>query len=250
MNKISNKASISRRRAAAMMAAGAVGMTVLPSCTDPATGGEVEADKSNERNTMSFTLPDLPYAHDALAPHIDPKTMEIHHGKHHAGYTKKLNAALEGHDELAGKGIVALLSDLDGLPDAVRTGVRNAGGGYFNHNLFWKVMSPDGGGAPTGKAAEAINSAFGSYDDFKTAFGTAAKGVWGSGWAWLAESPSGLKVVQTSNQDSPLSSGMNPILGIDVWEHAYYLNYQNRRADYVDAWFELINWDQVNENMG
>ncbi len=197
---------------------------------------------------MSFELPALPYAHDALEPHIDARTMEIHHGKHHAGYTSKLNAAIEGSD-LEGKSIEAILGNLDMNNGAVR----NNGGGYYNHRLFWEVMSPNGGGEPTGELASAINDAYGSYDAFKDAFSNAAKTQFGSGWAWLCVHPGGkVEVCSTPNQDNPLMPGVTcggtPILGLDVWEHAYYLNYQNRRPDYVEAFFNIINWDKVAEN--
>jgi len=197
---------------------------------------------------MSFTLPALNYAHDALEPHIDAKTMEIHHGKHHAGYTNKLNAAIEGTD-LASHSIEDILSNLDMNNKAVR----NNGGGYYNHRLFWEVMSPNGGGNPSGSLADAINDSFGSFDAFKEAFSNAAKTQFGSGWAWLCVHEGGkLDVCGTPNQDNPLMPGVGcggtPILGIDVWEHAYYLNYQNRRPDYVEAFFNVIDWDKVASN--
>lgn len=196
---------------------------------------------------MAFTLPELPYAHDALEPHIDERTMRIHHGKHHAGYTKKLNAALEGQAALAGKSIEELLSDLDALPESIRTGVRNNGGGYYNHALFWSTMGPGKGGEPTGDLAAAINKAFGSFDDFKAAFSKAAATRFGSGWAWLVKDADGnVSVTSSPNQDNPLmNGGGTPILGLDVWEHAYYLNYQNRRGDYVSSWFNVVDWDAV-----
>ena len=194
---------------------------------------------------MAFTLPDLPYAHDALEPHIDTRTMQIHHGKHHNGYTNNLNAAIEGTD-LEGKSIEEILTGLDMSNNAVR----NNGGGYFNHSLFWSVMSPGGGGQPTGALSDAIDAAFGSFDDFKAAFSKAAGTRFGSGWAWLCVHPGGaVKVCSTPNQDNPMMPGTGcggtPILGIDVWEHAYYLNYQNRRPDYVSAFFNVINWEEV-----
>ncbi|ARV11934.1 superoxide dismutase [Gilvibacter sp. SZ-19] len=197
---------------------------------------------------MSFELPALPYAHDALEPHIDARTMEIHHGKHHAGYTSKLNAAIEGTD-LDGKSIEDILKNLDMNNGAVR----NNGGGFYNHRLFWEVMSPNGGGAPSGALADAINEAYGSYEGFKDAFAAAAGTRFGSGWAWLCAHPGGkVEVCSSPNQDNPLMPGVGcggtPILGIDVWEHAYYLNYQNRRPDYVQAFFNVINWDQVSKN--
>ncbi len=195
---------------------------------------------------MAFELPSLPYAQDALEPHIDGRTMGIHHGKHHASYTSNLNGAIEGTD-LAGMSIEDILADLDSVPENIRTAVRNNGGGYANHNLFWQVMSPDGGGEPSGALADAINSACGSFDEFKAAFSAAAATRFGSGWAWLAVEGGALQVCSTPNQDSPLMTGNTPILGLDVWEHAYYLNYQNRRPDYIAAFFNVINWAKVSE---
>ncbi len=193
-----------------------------------------------------FQLPPLPYAEDALEPYIDARTMGIHHGKHHAGYTRKLNAAIEGSD-LAGRTIEDILADLDSAPEGIRTALRNNGGGYANHSLFWQIMSPDGGGEPSGDLAAAIQSGFGSFADFKTEFSAAAGGVFGSGWAWLVADDGALSVTSTPNQDTPLMQGRRPILGIDVWEHAYYLHYQNRRADYIEAWFNVVNWTKVAE---
>ena len=190
---------------------------------------------------MSFELPKLSYAYHALEPHIDARTMEIHHSKHHAGYTAKLNAAIEGTD-LAGQSIESLLAG------ELSAGVRNNGGGYYNHCLFWSVMSPNGGGQPSGDLADAINSAFGSFEEFKTVFSNAAATQFGSGWAWLCAENGSLSVCATPNQDNPLMKsgcGSTPILGIDVWEHAYYLNYQNRRPDYIEAFFNVVNWDEV-----
>ena len=193
-----------------------------------------------------FQLPDLGYAHDALEPNIDTRTMEIHHGKHHAGYTSKLNAALEGHSDLHGKSAIDLVSDLDALPEGIRGAVRNNGGGYINHTLFWDVMTPGGASAPAGDLATAIDGAFGSFDDFKAKFQAAAGAQFGSGWGWLCADASGaLSVVATANQDSPHMQGLTPILGVDVWEHAYYLNYQNRRPDYLAAFWNVVNWDKV-----
>ena len=194
---------------------------------------------------MSFELPDLNYSHDALEPHIDAKTMEIHHGKHHAGYTTKLNAALEGTDK-SEKSIDEIMLTLDMSNGALR----NNGGGYYNHCLFWKVMSPNGGGNPSGSLAEAIDRDFGSYEEFKNTFSNAAATQFGSGWAWLCVHPGGkLEVCSTPNQDNPMMPGVGcggvPILGIDVWEHAYYLNYQNRRPDYIEAFFNVLNWSEV-----
>ncbi|MEX1191815.1 MAG: superoxide dismutase [Brumimicrobium sp.] len=193
---------------------------------------------------MAFELPDLPYAHDALEPHIDEKTMKIHHGKHHAGYTSKLNAAIEGTD-LEGKSIEEILKAGKGKP-----AVRNNGGGFYNHSLFWKVMSPNGGGKPSGALAEAIDSTFGSFDSFKDKFSNAAATQFGSGWAWLCVAGGKLEVCSTPNQDNPVMGegcGGTPILGLDVWEHAYYLNYQNRRPDYIEAFFNVINWEEVSK---
>ncbi len=192
-----------------------------------------------------FTLPDLPYAYDALEPHIDEQTMRIHHTKHHQGYTDKLNAALDG-TEWAGKPIEETLGDLDALPKDKQTAVRNNGGGYLNHGIFWTTMSPNGGGKPTGDLAKAIDRDFGSFDAFKDKFETAAKGQFGSGWAWLEVGKDGkLQVHGHANQDNPVMHGAKPVLGIDVWEHAYYLKYQNKRPDYVSAWWDVVNWDEA-----
>ncbi len=198
---------------------------------------------------MSHTLPSLPYAFDALEPHVDARTMEIHHGKHHAGYVAKLNAALEGHPDLASKSIEDLLRGMQSAPASIQGALRNNGGGHANHSLFWSIMSPNGGGTPSGALASAMNAAFGSFDTFKSAFSDAAGTRFGSGWAWLVVDGKGsLKVYSTANQDSPYMEGHTPILGLDVWEHAYYLNYQNRRPDYVGAFWNLVNWDTVAAN--
>ncbi|NNE45674.1 MAG: superoxide dismutase [Rhodothermales bacterium] len=198
---------------------------------------------------MAYKLPDLPYAYDALTPHIDARTMEIHHSKHHQGYVTKVNAALEGHSDLAAKPISALLKDIGSVPEAIRTAVRNNGGGHANHSLFWSVMSPNGGGEPSGDLAEAINSAYGSMSGFRDKFAAAAGTRFGSGWAWLVVGGGGaLKVYSTANQDSPYMDGDTPILGLDVWEHAYYLNYQNRRPDYIAAWWNVVDWSVVARN--
>lgn len=195
---------------------------------------------------MPFELPGLPYAFDALEPHIDARTMEIHHTKHHQAYINNVNAALESHPDLLAKPVETLVAELNSLPEAVRTAVRNNGGGHANHSLFWKVMGPGKGGEPKGDVAKAIESSFGDFGAFKDAFGKAAMGRFGSGWAWLVSDKAGkLQVVSTANQDSPLTDGLKPVLGLDVWEHAYYLNYQNRRADYVAAWWNVVNWDEV-----
>ncbi|NOG50050.1 MAG: superoxide dismutase [Chloroflexi bacterium] len=197
---------------------------------------------------MAFEMAALPYAADALEPHIDARTMEIHHGKHHKAYTDNLNKALEGHADLAGKSAEWLLQNLNTLPEGIRTAVRNNGGGYVNHNLFWSVMAPNAGGAPSGELAAAINAAFGSFDAFKAEFAKAGATRFGSGWAWLLVAPGGaVSVTSTPNQDSPLMEGKTPILGLDVWEHAYYLNYQNRRPDYIAAWWNVVNWAKVAE---
>jgi Fe-Mn family superoxide dismutase len=191
-------------------------------------------------------LPDLPYSFDALEPHIDARTMEIHHDKHHAGYVKKLNAALEGHADLQGKSVEDLLRGFASVPESIRTAVRNHGGGHANHSLFWTVMSPDGGGAPSGDLADAINGTFGGFDGFKEKFTAAAGGVFGSGWGWLVVGSDGkLAIEGRPNQDSPLMDGKTPILGVDVWEHAYYLSYQNRRPDYLAAWWNTVDWSAV-----
>jgi len=199
---------------------------------------------------MAHTLPDLPYGHDALEPHIDAKTMEIHHGKHHGGYVSKLNAALEGHDDLAGKSVEDLITDLTAIPENIRTAVRNNGGGHANHSLFWTIMSPKGGGEPSGDLADAIKDAFGGFDKFKETFATAATARFGSGWAWLVVDGGALSVMSTANQDNPLMDSRTPILGLDVWEHAYYLKYQNRRPDYIAAWWNVVNWGEVAKRFG
>jgi len=197
---------------------------------------------------MAHELPSLPYAHDALEPHIDTQTMEIHHGKHHAAYVANLNKALSGHTGLEQMSITELLSDLAQVPEGIRGAVRNNGGGHFNHSLFWTIMGPGGGGQPSGELADAINSTFGSLDDLKTRINQAGVTRFGSGWAWLYVKDGRLEVGSTANQDSPILEGGRPILGIDVWEHAYYLKYQNRRPDYLNAWWNVVNWDQVARN--
>lgn len=194
---------------------------------------------------MAHELPALPYAYDALEPHIDKETMNIHHTKHHNTYVTNLNNAIKGHADLENKSVEELISNLDAVPEEIRTAVRNNGGGHANHTLFWKIMSPNGGGEPTGELAEAINKKFGSFAQFKEEFKKAAAGRFGSGWAWLVVNNGELEITSTPNQDSPLMEGKTPILGIDVWEHAYYLKYQNRRPDYIEAFFNVINWDEV-----
>ncbi len=195
---------------------------------------------------MNFELPKLPYAYDALEPYFDKQTMEIHHTKHHQTYINKLKAAVE-NTELASQPLEDVLRNLDEVPSDLKTAVQNNGGGHYNHSLFWTILGPNKGGQPTGELAKAIDKAFGSFDEFKEKFAAAAKGRFGSGWAWLIVTPSGdLAVTDTANQDTPLSEGQ-PILGLDVWEHAYYLNYQNRRPDYIEAFWNVVNWDQVAE---
>jgi superoxide dismutase, Fe-Mn family len=195
---------------------------------------------------MAYDVPPLPYDYDALEPHIDEATMQFHHDKHHQAYVDKVNAALEGTD-LADAAIEDVLKDLNAVPEDKRTAVRNNGGGHYNHSLFWEWMSPDGGGEPDGDLATAIDEAFGSFDDFKTKMKDAGVNQFGSGWSWLVHDGSGLAVVSTANQDSPISDGKTPLLGVDVWEHAYYLKYQNKRPDYIDAWWNVVNWAKVAE---
>jgi Fe-Mn family superoxide dismutase len=198
---------------------------------------------------MAYELPKLPYAYDALEPHIDARTMEIHHSKHHQAYVNNTNAALEGQSELAAKSIEDLIAGIGTVPEAIRTAVRNNGGGVLNHNIFWTVMGPNGGGEPSGELASAINGAFGSFAAFKEQFGKAGATRFGSGWAWLVVDGGKLAITSTPNQDCPLSDGKTPILALDVWEHAYYLNYQNRRPDYIAAFWNVINWDEVTRRL-
>ena len=199
---------------------------------------------------MAHELPTLTYAYNALEPHIDEQTMQIHHTKHHQTYVTKLNGALEGHPALAGKSVDELIADLDSVPENIRTAVRNNGGGHANHTMFWQVMGPNGGGAPTGNVADAIDGSFGSFETFKEKFSAAGAGRFGSGWVWLVNNSGALSIESSPNQDSPTMSGKAAILGLDVWEHAYYLRYQNRRPDYMAAWFNTINWDEVNRRLG
>ena len=197
---------------------------------------------------MAFQVPALPYAFDALEPYIDAKTMEIHHDKHHGAYVTNLNKALDGNAALQGKSLDDLLRGLDQVPEAIRTAVRNNGGGHWNHSMFWKTMKKGGGGEPKGDVAAAISSAFGSFNDFKSKFNAAAMGRFGSGWAWLLFKDGKLAIDSSPNQDNPIMSGGKPVMGLDVWEHAYYLKYQNRRVEYVEAWWNVVNWDAVADN--
>ena len=194
---------------------------------------------------MAHTLPQLPYAFDALEPHIDAQTMQIHHGKHHQAYVNNLNAALEKAPELANKSLDDLMRDINSAPESVRTAVRNNGGGHWNHTMFWEIMGPNAGGEPSGAVAEAINSSFGSFAKMKEQFAAAAAGRFGSGWAWIVSDGGKLSITSTPNQDNPLMEGKHAILGLDVWEHAYYLKYQNKRPDYVTAWWNVVNWSAV-----
>jgi Fe-Mn family superoxide dismutase len=198
---------------------------------------------------MAYEVPDLPYDYKALEPHIDEQTMRLHHDKHHQAYVDKANAALEG-TEWADKDVNEVLQNLDALPEDKRTAVRNNAGGHANHSFFWQIMSPDGGGEPSGDLADAINDKFGSFDAFKDELKNAGVGQFGSGWAWLIHDGSGLAITSTPNQDTPVSQGHTPLLGVDVWEHAYYLKYQNKRPDYIDAWWNVVNWDEVARRYG
>jgi superoxide dismutase, Fe-Mn family len=198
---------------------------------------------------MAHTLPTLPYPHDALEPHIDKMTMEIHHGKHHNAYVTNLNAALEKHPELQSKSVEDLIRAINSVPEDIRTAVRNNGGGHANHSMFWQIMAPNAGGAPTGAIADALKASFGSFDTFKEQFAKAAVGRFGSGWAWVIDNGGKLVIESTPNQDSPLMEGKKPVFGIDVWEHAYYLKYQNRRPDYITAWWNVVNWAEINKRL-
>ncbi|EOD6223859.1 superoxide dismutase [Enterococcus hirae] len=198
---------------------------------------------------MTYTLPDLPYAFDALEPYIDEETMHLHHDKHHNAYVTNLNAAIEKHPELGEKTIEELLSDMDAVPTDIKTAVRNNGGGHANHSFFWKIMAPNAGGEPTGAIKEAIDEAFGDFATFKEEFKKAAAGRFGSGWAWLVMENGKLAITSTANQDSPLMEGKTPILGLDVWEHAYYLKYKNVRPDYIEAFWNVVNWEEVNNRL-
>jgi len=199
---------------------------------------------------MAFTLPPLPYANDALEPHIDARTMEIHHDKHHQAYVNNLNAAIEKAPELAGKSLDELMRGINSVPESVRAAVRNNGGGHWNHTMFWEIMGAGKGGEPTGKLGDAIKSAFGDFSKFKEQFAAAGTGRFGSGWAWLVNDGGKLSITSTPNQDNPLMEGKTAILGLDVWEHAYYLKYQNKRPDYIAAWWNVVNWDAVSKRFG
>jgi Fe-Mn family superoxide dismutase len=215
------------------------------------SSGLIDTAKAAEAaQSGTFTLPPLPYAYTALEPHIDGNTMRFHHDKHHATYVKNLNAAIAKHPELKGKSADQLLRDLDGVPEDIRTVVRNNGGGHVNHSMFWQIMKPKGGGNPTGAIASVINQNFGSFEKFKAKFNEAGEKRFGSGWVWLVRTPDGkFQVTSTPNQDSPLLQGNYPIMGNDVWEHAYYLKYQNRRAEYLKAWWNLVNWNEINQRL-
>lgn len=199
---------------------------------------------------MAHSVPPLPYPYTALEPYIDEQTMQIHHDKHHAAYVTNLNNALAQAPELADKSVEQLIADLNSVPESIRTAVRNNGGGHANHTMFWEIMGPNAGGQPSGALADAINAAFGSFDGFKEQFAKAATTRFGSGWAWLISNGGKLEIISTPNQDSPLMEGKTPILGLDVWEHAYYLKYQNRRPDYITAWWNVVNWDAVSQRFG
>ncbi|MBU5362227.1 superoxide dismutase [Enterococcus raffinosus] len=198
---------------------------------------------------MAYTLPDLPYGYDALEPYIDVETMHLHHDKHHNTYVTNLNAAIEKYPELGEQSIEELVTNLNEFPEDIRTAVRNNGGGHANHSFFWKIMAPNAGGEPTGAIKDAIDQAFGSFEKMKEEFKTAATGRFGSGWAWLVLNNGKLEITSTANQDSPLTDGKTPIIGLDVWEHAYYLKYKNVRPDYIAAFWDVVNWDQANENL-
>ncbi|HLF56240.1 MAG TPA: superoxide dismutase [Thermoanaerobaculia bacterium] len=231
---------ITRREALTALAVGAAGVALAPG------RGRAQEDAAKPQ---PFELPPLPYPYEALEPHLDAETMRIHHDKHHATYVEKLNAAVASAPALAGKPVEALLADLGAVPEAVRTAVRNHGGGHANHTLFWTAMKPGGGGRPDGALAAAIDGAFGSFESFVERFSAAAGGVFGSGWAWLVAADGKLALETSANQDSPLSQGHRPLLGLDVWEHAYYLKYQNRRADYVKAWWNVVDWGAVSTRL-
>ena len=238
--------TLSRREALGAIAACALGARAAAASDSaaPALAGGVAAAVQTP-----FTLPPLPYPAAALEPHIDAQTMEIHHGRHHQAYVNNLNAALKKSPELSKKSLDELVADLNSVPEGVRTAIRNNGGGHVNHTQFWTLMSPKGGGAPSGAIAEALTSTFGSFDKFKALFGEAASSRFGSGWAWLSDENGKLVIHSTANQDTPSMEGKRAIMGLDVWEHAYYLKYQNRRPDYITAWWNVVNWDEVNRRL-
>jgi Fe-Mn family superoxide dismutase len=230
---------------AAVLASGAGVSLVSANGTNGTAGAQPAPTGSGP-----FTLPSLPYAVDALEPSIDRQTMEIHHGRHHLAYVTNLNKAVAGHPDLTAKSIEEILAAMNSVPEDIRTAVRNNGGGHANHTLFWDIMGPGKGGAPSGRLADALNGAFGSFEKFKEQLSAAATGRFGSGWAWLVESGGKLEVYSTANQDSPIMEGKKPLLGLDVWEHAYYLKYQNKRADYVNAWWNVVDWNKVAARLG
>jgi superoxide dismutase, Fe-Mn family len=246
---------ISRREFVKLGAAGAAALMLLnDDFTEAASMAERPLERTpgstqQRRPQMAFELPSLPYPYNALEPHIDEQTMRIHHEKHHGAYVTNANAAIEKHPNLQGRSIEDLLRSISEVPEDIRTVIRNHGGGHANHAMFWRIMAPKAGGAPTGAIADAINSTFGSFDTFKEQFDKAAMGRFGSGWAWLVDVNGKLQVESTANQDSPLMEGKKPIFGLDVWEHAYYLKYQNRRADYIGAWWNVVNWEEINNRL-
>lgn len=229
-------------------ATGTVAVGTFATACAAATTNTKESSNKQAEAKDAFTLPPLPYDYNALEPHIDAATMRFHHDKHHAAYVKNLNEAINKYPQLKGKSAEELITNLNNVPEDIRTTVRNNGGGHVNHTMFWQIMAPNAGGAPTGKIAEAINKTFGSFDAFKQQFNEAGNKRFGSGWAWLVRGKDGkLQVMSTANQDSPLMEGIYPIMGNDVWEHAYYLKYQNKRADYLTAWWNVVNWNEVNK---
>lgn len=241
--------SLNRRHFLYLLGATSVGAFTIDACalSQNTPSGTTVSRQTSLGKTGVIQLPPLPYAYEALEPHIDATTMRFHHDKHHAAYVKNLNAALDKHPQLKSKTVEDMLRNLQSVPEDIRTIVRNNGGGHVNHSMFWRIMKPKGGGEPTGAIASAINQNFGNFAAFKKQFNEAGAGRFGSGWVWLVRNPNGkLEVTTTSNQDSPLSEGKYPILGNDVWEHAYYLKYQNRRPDYLNAWWNVLNWDEVN----
>ena len=247
--------SLSRKQALKILAGGAAAVAFSPliaACTPGnGSGPSMSVLAPAASNTYPFRLPKLDYSYSALDPYIDTDTMEIHHSMHHQGYTNKLNKALEGASGVQGKSIIELLSNLDAVPEQIRGAVRNSGGSYFNHALFWNILTPNASDKPSGKLASAIDRDFGSFDAFRDTFSMAASKVFGSGWTWLVSGDDGkLEVLTTSNQDTPLALGKKPVIALDVWEHAYYLNYQNRRSEYIMSFWSVINWDQATRNLG